>query len=361
MIGHGHTLAVVGPDPKGLGGISRVTSLWEKAGIFADHRVEYFSTVSDFDRRRFQSLVRSFPRFLAALPRCRAVWVHTSSYRSFYRKAPFLASAQLLGKPTILHIHPTHFLDFLDGLAGARRELVFGLVRRCAAVIVLSESMRSEMERRFPGLPLFVLPNPVDVAGMARTEAVERAPHRLLYLGWDIREKGIFELAEAVGRLSAEYPELQVDLHGTKDRTEFDRYVAEKGLGWWVHAGGWLEDDEKLDLLHRATALVLPSYSEGLPNVVLEAMATRTPLISTRVGGLAELLADDVNATVIPPGDVEGLMEGIRRCLDDPERRARLAEQAYEGACANHSLEQTRLRFAEILETIPGGDRGPTR
>lgn len=343
---------MVGPDLEGHGGISRVAQLWRQAGLFSDLDVRYHSSVSEFDRWRLQSFATTLPRFLCRLPRARAVYVHTSSYRSFFRKAPFLLAGQLARKPTILHIHPSHFLDFLDGLTGIVRKEVLALVSRCTALAVLSEGMKEGLTRRFPSSRIEVIPNPVDVGGMASTESVTREDHLFLYLGWYIREKGIFELAEAMGHLAAEYPQVRLNLHGTKDRTEFDRFVAERKLGRHVVAGDWLEEEDKLAALRRATALVLPSYSEGLPNVILEALATRTPVISTSVGGLAELLDDGVNASIVPPANVAGLLAGLRKCLENKSSSATMAEEGYQVVCARHSLEQVRTRLNGFIQSL---------
>ncbi len=345
----GSHFLMVGPDPAGLGGISRVVQLWQKAGVMADFGITYLSTSSDHDQWRFQSPAVASLEFARRVRRARAVYVHASSNRSFYRKMPFMALAQALGKPVLLHIHPSHFIDFVDGLEGSLRVAAHALIARCKTVIVLSQGMQEKVRQRFPKVDCVVLPNPVDVKGMQVEPKPLRSRNHLLYLGWYIREKGIFELAEAVGELARDFPDIRVHLHGTKDRSALEQFLDERHLRDWVRPGNWLNEDAKLVALHTAAALVLPSYSEGLPNVVLEAMATRTPLVSTSVGGLGELLRDGDNAIIVPPRDVGGLVSGLRRCLEDASARQRMAETAYREVSAAHDLPVVRERFAKLI------------
>ncbi|MEL7227669.1 MAG: glycosyltransferase family 4 protein, partial [Cyanobacteria bacterium J06576_12] len=103
---------------------------------------------------------------------------------------------------------------------------------------------------------------------------------------------------------------------------------AELGVAERVKFLGWINPAERNQLLQRANAFVLPSYNEGLPMAMLEAMAWALPTISTPVGGIPEFLDDGETGYLVEPGDVEKLAYSMERLIGDEGLRLRLGEQA---------------------------------
>ena len=347
-------IMMVGPNIDGLGGISRVVRIWRDGSVFSDNEVKYISTVTDRGVNKGLYLLKAFASFVGSILKGQPlVYIHTSSYNSFRRKSVFLAAGLMFRRKIVLHIHPTHFHQFVLELKGIERALTHFLLNRVDGLVVLTEEMRASMDSLFHGRPVYVLRNPVDVSSMKNSDGWEREHRRLLYLGWYIREKGVYDLVDAIEILILRGTTVFLDLFGTKQVKELRTYVKRKQLEGAVSVHEWIDDREKCKALHRATALVLPSYSEGMPNVILEAMATRTPIISTQVGGLKEVLRDGENAIITKAGDPTDLSEKILRCLNDAELRNRIAANAYEEALAKYDVSIVKKELSRILRQLP--------
>lgn len=346
-------IVMVGPEPEGLGGISRVVKTWQSAGFFTEHHIHYVATVTDRQVNRTVFLVNALFFFTLYLLKTSAtVYIHTSSHHSFYRKSLFLLIAILFRRKIILHIHPAHFIDFLNGLSGMSRWYMYGLLKRVDAVVALTDGIKQKIASFTPHAKLFTLNNPVDVKALENKYGYKRLPNRLLYLGWYIKAKGVYELVNAVNILVKHREQIHLDFFGTKGTTRLRDYVIKKKLQTTITVHDWIEDKNKIKVLYESTMLILPSHSEGMPNVILEAMATLTPIIATSVGGLKEILVDKKNSLLTKVNDPKDLSKKISRLLHDRELRQRLAAQAYNEACNSYDISVVKKHFTEIVHAV---------
>ena len=251
--------------------------------------------------------------------------IHVASNASFTRKNVVAAVGHALGKKVILHVHGGGFADFFDHGSLPLKRRISARLAAADLVIGLSERWQSRLKSMSPGADVRVLTNPVDI--LAYTEATRLRPQpkaaggRLLFLGALVKRKGVWDLVEAVARVAAERPDAILELAGSASSAELRRLIDTKAVNKNVRFLGWIQDDDKLAAFGRAHMLVLPSYIEGLPVVLLEAMAAGLPVVATRVGGIPDLVEDGVNGFLIEPGDVEALSESILRLLSDTELR----------------------------------------
>ena len=271
-------IVMLGPDPKGLGGISRVIQNWKAAGILSIGRVAYTPSANENTRGKQLFLLKTILYFFYKCLSFENIiaYVHTSSFNSFYRKSLFITVALLCRKRVILHIHPSYFYHFLRNFKSVKKKVFFSLLRRCSCFVVLTNGMQNDMRRLFPEMPIHVLPNPVNIDALTMEISPEREPNRILFLGWFTRGKGVYDLVDAASILAEKQFDFKLDFYGTKEIAQLTAYVASKNLEELVTVHGWADDEAKLKALYSSTALVLPSHTEGIPNVVLEAMATRT-------------------------------------------------------------------------------------
>jgi glycosyltransferase involved in cell wall biosynthesis len=179
---------------------------------------------------------------------------------------------------------------------------------------------------------------------------------RLLFLGWLDREKGIFELIEACRRL-ANNRRFTLEIAGEGNASaEVRALVARQDLGAVVRFRGWLRGQELRGALSEADVLVLPSWAEGLPNAMIEAMAARLALVVTAVGAIPELITDRSSGMLVEPRNVDSLARALDEVIVDGELRENLAREAYQIAMHDFEVESAVNRLVEEIEdTIVAG------
>jgi glycosyltransferase involved in cell wall biosynthesis len=202
----------------------------------------------------------------------------------------------------------------------------------------------------------------------------------LFTAGRFVRKKGFEYLIDAVARLAPAWPALRLAIGGAGDLdAELRERAARHLVGDRVIFPGVLSQDAVADYLAAADLAVVPSVRDdagnvdGLPNVVMEALASGTALVATTAGGIASVAHDDVNAALVAERDVDGLARTIDRLLGAPDARARLGARAREDAVREHSwarvaeaFERAYLRAREHrvspgASSMKGRDSGPSR
>ena len=343
---------MVGPDPESMGGIARVVKNWKNDGLFNEYNITYISTTPSSEQGKFVFVLWSIFLFLKLCITTKTiVYIHTASFNSFYRKSIFIMIALLNRLPVVLHIHPSYFLTFLSEAPSLLRAFMFFLLRRVSCFVVLTDQTLLGIGRLFPAIPVFVLRNVVGDDLLERQE-VARQTRTALFLGWYVEEKGVYELVDAVEILLDKGCRMELECYGTKEEQRLRGYVARKNLEQWIRVNGWADDETKIRALLSSTMLILPSHTEGIPNVILEAWATKTPVVSTAVGGLAEILVDEHNAIVAQAKNPLHLSLTIEKCLSRPELRKKIAQNAYETILNEYTMLSIREQFARIIASV---------
>jgi glycosyltransferase involved in cell wall biosynthesis len=266
-------------------------------------------------------------------------------------------AARAGGTAVVSHLHiENHFRPSRV----ARAPLVLldnATARLCARIVAVSDSTRLAFERQgFPARLMETVHNGVDVAAL---RAAPRAGLRselgipddailLAHVGRLAPVKGQRELIEALRSL----PEVHAVFLG-RDLERGGAYAVElerlaKGLN--VHFPGFRGD--AASALREADALVLPSWIEGLPLVVLEAMAHAKPVVATAVGGTPEAVVHEETGLLVPPRDVPALRAALTRLVDDPELRQRLGESGRDRVDTHFQASAMTGRILEIYDEL---------
>jgi glycosyltransferase involved in cell wall biosynthesis len=206
-----------------------------------------------------------------------------------------------------------------------------GLVNLSAQVIVPSVSGRDTLEAAGVRRPIGILPNPIDEAEFRPLPASDRDA-TVAYLGWLLPAKGIDDLIAAFALVAKTHPDARLHSYGPYGAERVRRLADQRGIGSLVTVGEWIEGREKAQLLGRCKVLALPSYSEGFPVVLLEAMASGTPCVATYVGGIPDAVTDTHEGFLVEPGDVAALADRIARLLDDGSAWSAMSAAALQSA-----------------------------
>lgn len=162
--------------------------------------------------------------------------------------------------------------------------------------------------------------------------------------------KGQHVLLDAVRRLVDQGREVRLRLVGDGvDRASLETHAAALGLGDHVVFEGAVNQDHIRDLYRRASAFCIPSFAEGIPVVLMEAMAMEIPCVTTRITGIPELITDGVDGLLVPPSNVEALTAALVRLIDDPAATRAMALAGRETVCARYDLGANVDHLAEVF------------
>lgn len=333
----------VGPEfepPKG--GIAQIIKNYSN-DIFPDNYFNYISNSCDGNRiKKLCKLIFSLIKYVATLAfnrQIEIVHIHTASRFSFKRSSWFAGLAKLFRKKIILHVHGGGFKNYYASHASFVRRTL----GKCDVVVVLTDAWASWFKSEVGIDNLIVVPNVIPEP--SKCEAVIKGDKfHVLFLGLINDLKGIFDLLDAINRNKERLKdrfELHVAGNGEVERLKSE--IQNSHLGDLVKYEGWVDSSRKHKLLCCCDTLILPSYIEGLPLSILEAMSYRIPVISTPVGGIPSMIDDGVNGFLVEPGDGDEFIAKILYLIEN-----RIACQRMGDA----SLDRIKSHFPQSVAII---------
>jgi glycosyltransferase involved in cell wall biosynthesis len=249
---------------------------------------------------------------------------------SFWKEAAFMLIARLFRVKIVGHLNGCLFPQLFENANRVVKHMIKAVMHLPSVIIATSNCWQSYLQESIsPCLDVVIIPNPItpDIAELSnhpKTATPETKPV-ILFVGSLGLRKGFFDALKAVPIVHSRILEAQFVFAGDVaieneqkmvDRARFEA-IANKGVAF----PGIVTGKEKLALFQEASLLILPSYFENLPLVVLEAMAAGLPLVVTPVGALPELIEEGINGFFVQPGDYEALAERIIYLLKNHEER----------------------------------------
>lgn len=353
-------LVMIGTSKNTRGGISSVVRAYENAGLFDKYSIEYIST--HLDKSFLVKLVYSFAAVFKYIWLCISknvclVHIHTASNFSFWRKSLFYVISKLFSRKVIFHIHGGGFANFYTKTTNSLgRRIIKRILQDSSAVIVLSENW-NQLLRTIIGLNNVVtLHNPVTDTALTKAVNVPRG-ERFVFLGLIKLEKGIFDIISAMQKLRDDYEHnVMLDICGVGDTQALLKEINLANLRDNVVIHGWVGSEKIKELFESTTAFLLPSYIEGLPMSSLEAMAAGVPVIASDVGGIPDVIVDNINGFLIKPGDIQALANNMKMLLDDHDMRKRIANAAREKVLNEYEQGKVVSRLLGIYSEVLNED-----
>lgn len=292
----------------------------------------------------------SFMGYMLFRPGIRIVHIHSSSGNSFNRKAIFLRLSKLFGKKVVFHVHSGAFRTFRE----SNPRKVDAVLAKADVVVALSEEWKSfftSIGLKKVEIVNNVIPTPM-VDTSARKSREEGDPLNLLFLGLICRDKGIFDLVDALSENAAALRgRVVLRIGGNGYTDELCRIIKSRNLQGLVEFEGWVSGQRKCSLLSSADVFLLPSYVEGVPISLLEAMSYSLPVIATPVGGVPSIVAHMKNGIMVEPGDRKALVEAIELLADNPSLRKTMGEEGRLKA-RPHLAPEVQSRLAKLYQSL---------
>lgn len=329
------TILIVGPTPPPMGGIATYVEDLLKSDLNKKYDVVHLNTARSLPIKK--SLVKSFLLFsknvfklLCSLLRNRPkiVHIHTSSYLAFWEKSVFFVISKLLFSKVVLHIHGAEFDLFYNNSSPSGKYLIRKILNIADVVIVLSKSWNIFFSEILDDNKIAVIPNGVYSSKfISKKITLNKHEHivQVLFLGNLVERKGVNDILSIVPIVINKFQNVNFLFAGSEevsgDILKLKNECIRMGIERFVTFISDFNNDDKIRLLHEADIYLLPSYAEGLPISLLEAMAAGLPVISTHVGGIPEVVEDEVNGFLIAPGDCIGLANRIIELVKNSELR----------------------------------------
>lgn len=258
-----------------------------------------------------QALVRT-SLLLLFDKRIKIVHIHGAANASFDRCKLFINLSKQFGKKVILHEHAADFVEYYS--ASDNKDGIRSSLNKCDRLIVLSKSWQDYFASiGVDKNRIKVLNNIVSPPELHPEFHTDDKKLHLLYMGEISKRKGGFDLLKAVVDHKDEFKDkLLLRMGGNVVDWDIKAYIKDNGLQDFVSYEGWIAGEKKIECLNWEDVYILPSYNEGLPIAILEAMAYHHPIISTPVGGIPEIITSHEDGLLVPPGNSEEIANAIK-------------------------------------------------
>lgn len=339
-------LCLVIPMPPPYGGMAN----WSRMVVDElQNRGVEFDVIDTSTRRRSvdgrtlyeRFLVRGFDifrmkRHLARSIRRGSKVVHIAASGSFavIRDIVLLRYARRRGVATVYHLHFGRVSDIQRRNTWEWRALHLA-ISLSSVTLAIDRTTFEALSTVVDPERLAYVPNPIEMESLPRAGTPEH--HRVMFLGWLIPSKGVSELLEAWGRFYSEHPDWTLQLVGPVDPDTRSRLESTYSLAG-VDMCGEQDHAKAMRTLSECSIFILPSYSEGFPYALLEAMALGKAAIATRVGSIPDMLAGECGV-LVDPHSWEDILQALEQFANDPEKRTQCGRRAQAKAREEYDLQ----------------------
>lgn len=351
------------------GGVAAVLAAYRRCGLFSRWPILLLTPHVDYragNASKIWQALTCLGRYCGLLLRGRVMLthVHASSRGSFWRKSAFVTASAIFRRPVIFHLHSGEFPAWYAARSRLAQCAVRWVLRTADRVVVLSPVWEGPIGAIAGHRRITALANPVaddDLVNGGR----QRDRCTMLYMGRLSALKGLPVLLEAAAGLCSRFPELRLVCAGEGDCGQVLRDAERLGIASHLDLPGWVAGEGKARLVRSATLLVLPSQAEGQPVAILEALAAGMPVVATPVGGIPDLVTDEVEGLLVPVGDAPRLRDALARLLSDEGLRERMGRNARDRYRKDFAPDVVLPRLERLYRDLGGvptdesGTQGP--
>jgi glycosyltransferase involved in cell wall biosynthesis len=250
------------------------------------------------------------------------VHMHMSERGSFKRKYVILRLSKLFKKKVIIHTHGAEFKEFYEESDNKTKSKVRELLRKANLVITLGQKWDNIIKEIEPQTNTHILRNSVDLPDDFIINKVTNNEVNILFLAVTTKRKGIIDLINAspgiIKKLENGGRKVQFTIAGDGDLLNYSKKLTQElNLEKNFNFLGWVSRDDIKNLLKHTDLFILPSYNEGLPMSILEALSYAVPVVSTKVGSIDEAIKDNENGFLVEPGNIKMIEYSVVEILNN--------------------------------------------
>ena len=280
------------------------------------------------------------------------VHVHSAFGASFTRSIPFIRMASERGLPLVNHIHADDWGSFYDEATAEKKRRIAEVYSSCDRIIALSQEWADTLSAVVSEDKIVVLENFSPVYD--ENYVPDWNGKTVVFMSRLERIKGCDILPDICDKVLARVPDARFLICGEGSMGGIlQAKLRERHLEDRVELLGWIGADRKIDILKQGSVFLLPSYGEGMPMCVLEAMGLGLPVVATNVGGIPQLISNMKNGYICDPGDAESISKALIALLGNPKKCAAMSSEAKKSAetrsIASYSKQLKKI-YDELLE-----------
>lgn len=283
------------------------------------------------------------------------IHIHMAERGSTFRAGIIEKIAGHFGCKIIIHMHGAEFAAWYNHCGNYIQKIIRKVLDRADTIIILGSYLKDFIN------PLIVDSNKIQVlynaVQMPETNPYSADAKQILFFALPIPRKGIFDLLQAYKQIDESIRQkYQLLICGVSSEYQesLSKKIYDLCLQDTVSVTGWINGDQKLNIIEKTAINVLPSYSEGLPMTILETMAYGIPNISTNIAAIPEVIQNGENGILIKPGDIEGLSKSIKTLLLDKKSRMKMSNKAYMTIKENFELQGHKTKLINIYKKVLG-------
>ncbi len=342
-------ICMIVPESTVMGGIASVVNGYRGSVLEQNHTVNYVESYCNGNKK--QKLIKALGAYVCFIKqlvynRPDIVHIHSSFGPSFYRKIPFIYLSRWAGIPVINHIHGAEFDSFYRQASERKKKLVRRVYGKCSRLIVLSQEWKNAISHIVPLDRIDIIENycvipkePYDTG---------RRQNQILFMGELGERKGCFDMPAILEHVRQIFPSAHLVMAGDGQLELVKDAFRKRNLLPYVEFTGWVRGEEKRKLFRESAVFLFPTYYEGMPVAILEAMSYGMGIVTTKVGGIPMLIRHNENGYLENPGQIDKMAKYAAELLQDEAycrnmgRRARiLVEQKYSLEHHLQKLEET--------------------
>ncbi|MGG0300386.1 glycosyltransferase family 4 protein [Bacillus albus] len=345
---------MIGSHLKVTGGITRVVKNYMQAGLNEKTNLEYFPTYYGSNNLVniiffIWQYIKLFFQLNVLSRKYDVAHIHMSYRGSFIRKRKIINLLNQKNIPIILHMHGSQFKDFYNESSDKGKRQIVDTLNTVTIIIALGEQWKeyykSICETEVVSLDNAVFP-----------KQVSDDPEERIYIttmGVLSERKGTYDLIEVGAKLKGKIDsKYKFVLAGDGEIEKAKQKINGLELDDLFILPGWISDDKKIEDIYRKSIIyTLPSYNEGMPMSILEAMSYGLPVISTNVGSIPSVVEKE-NGFITKPGDIDELTNKIIFLLNNSEISKSMSERNVEKINSNYNVYSSLDKVISLYERI---------
>ena len=351
---------MLGPMPPAIGGMATVLDNLSKSSLVNETEMQFWDTAKQTseDRSLFSAISYRFSvwkKFYKALKSEQPDFVHIhtcSGFTTFFLDACFALMAKAKGIEYIIHIHGATFDKFLSTLPKTKLKFVLYVLQNARFIVALSKEWQDIFQNQWQLNNVKVIANGVPNPDYERT--LNSDIKHILFMGQVCTRKGTKDLVKAFAKADTNAVlHIAGDFGGDVSKAELEHFIKQypKVMPNIVVEGAVM-GEKKRALMELCDIFCLPSYAEGLPMVVLEAMSYKQAVLTTKVGGLPGLITHSENGLLTAAGDIEAISNGLKALVEQAENTHNIALKGYNTFASQYSTDAI-VKYYTALYNAP--------